>query len=104
PRPAIRGCARIIEHSKIILHFYHSIAKFIYNDKINGLLDEILTRGFKIAGLNSNIKLFNDHDSDSDEYKERKKLMKEKSELIKSSIELRNNLDEIFMGPLKIKN
>ena len=80
------------------------IAKFIYSDKINILLNKILERGFKIAELKANIKLFNNNDADPDGFNKNLKLIKQKSDIMMESREYRDNLDEIFKDKLKIKN
>ena len=80
------------------------IAKFINTDKINRLLNEILAKGYKIAELNSEIKLFYNSFPEPDKFIERKKLIEEKLNLMMESRKYRDNLDEIFMDTLRIEN
>jgi len=81
-----------------------SVAKFIFNDKVNNLLNEILEKGYKIASINNDLKTYNSIEPDSREFMIRKQKMQEKSALIIDSIKFRDNLDEIFKDTLKISN
>ncbi len=79
--------------------------EFLFDNNVNEFVNKILAIGFLLARLNENIKVYQRNDSilTEENIEEKKKLMKEKSELLKQAEPSRAELKTVFNKYLKIK-
>ena len=79
--------------------------EYLFNDKVNGFIDKILAISYQLAQLNENIKVYQGNESilTNVNKDERKKLMREKTELLKKVEPSREELKTVFSKYLKVK-